>query len=99
MSERINENKTQTKTYLNGFEAPDRSRQIVGALSGTAFKHPDVNSVYPVANLIDANGVEVEELPRGDGFPDTCGHRLKFGVLVPATNRTVEKDSTNTMRG
>ena len=75
-----------TKTYLNGVEAPDRSREIVGSLSGAAFCRPDVDSGYPVAKLIDKSGVVVEDFPRGDGFPDTRSHRLKLGVLVPATN-------------
>jgi maleate isomerase len=80
------------KTYLNGVEAPDRSKEIVGPLSLAAFCRPDVDSGYPVAKLIDMNGVEVEGFPRGDGFPDTRSHQLKLGVLVPATNCTVESE-------
>ena len=80
------------KTYLNGVEAPDRSREIVGSLSGAKFCRPDVDSGYPVAKLIDTSGVEVEDFPRGDGFPDTRSHQLKLGVLVPATNCTVESE-------
>jgi maleate isomerase len=86
------DNATKTKTYLNGVEAPDRSKQIVGYLSGEAFKRPDVDSGYPVAKLIDKSGVEVENFPRCDGFPDTRSHRLKLGVLVPATNCMVESE-------
>jgi maleate isomerase len=85
-------NGTKNKTYLNGVEAPDRSKQIVGPLSGETFKRPDVDSGYPVAKLIDTKGVEIENLPRGDGFPDTRSHRLKLGVLVPATNCMVESE-------
>lgn len=64
----------------------------MGALSGTAFRRPDVDSGYPVARLIEKNGSVVEEFPRGEGYPDTRSHRLKLGVLVPATNCTVESE-------
>jgi maleate isomerase len=91
-NEHSGDNTTKTKTYLNGVEAPDRSRQIVGVLSGEVFKQPDVDSGYPVAKLIDESGAEVEDFQRGDGYPDTRSHRLKLGVLVPATNCMVESE-------
>lgn len=81
-----------TRTYLNGIEAPNRARQIVGALSGESFRRPDVNSGYPVARLIDRGGARIEDFPRGDGFPDTRSHRLKLGMLVPATNTMAESE-------
>ncbi len=92
MNEHSLDNVTKTKTYLNGVDAPDRSKSIVGGLSGTVFKLPDVNSGYPVAKLIDESGAEVEDFQRGDGYPDTRSHRLKLGVLVPATNCMVESE-------
>lgn len=85
-------NVTRTKTYLNGVDAPDRSVQCTGALSGETFTVPDVTSGYPVAQLIDAEGNKVEDFDRGEGFPDTCSPRLKLGVLIPATNCTVEAE-------
>lgn len=77
---------------MNGVEAPDRSTPIVGALSGESFCRPDVNSGYPVARLIDRSGGAVEDFPRGDGYPDVRSYRLKLGVLVPATNCSVESE-------
>jgi hypothetical protein len=76
------DNSSKTKTYLNGVEAPDQSKQIVGLLSGETFTRPDVDSGYPVAKLIDKSGVEVENFPRCDGFPDTRSHRLKLGAQL-----------------
>ncbi len=84
--------KLATKTYLNGIEAPDRAVQVTGTLSGETHTLPDVDSGYPVATLIDATGATVEEFPRGAGYPDTRSHRLKLGVLIPATNCTVESE-------
>ncbi len=84
--------KVATKTYLNGIEAPDRAVQVTGTLSGETHTLPDVDSGYPVATLIDATGATVEEFPRGAGYPDTRSHRLKLGVLIPATNCTVESE-------
>ena len=84
--------KVATKTYLNGIVAPDRAVQVTGTLSGETHTLPDVDSGYPVATLIDATGATVEEFPRGAGYPDTRSHRLKLGVLIPATNCTVESE-------
>ena len=88
----------KTKTYLNGIEAPDRSERRTGALSGTEFVVPDVNSGYPVATLVDGSGASIEEFPRESGFPQTCSPQLKLGVLIPATNCSVEAEMWTILR-
>ncbi len=80
------------KTYLNGIVAPDRAERMLGALSGETFIRPDVNSGYPVAAMIDKDGSIIEAFQRGSGYPDVRSHRLKLGVLIPATNCIVESE-------
>ena len=81
-----------TKTYLNGVVAPDRAVTVTGGLSGETFTLPDVNSGYPAAMMIGKDGAVIEEFPRGAGYPDVRSHRLKLGVLIPASNTTVESE-------
>ena len=78
------------KIFSNGVEAPDRSREIPGALSGVPLRVPDVRSGYPAATVVDVHGSAAEPFDRGRGFPDACSHRLKIGLLIPATNCTAE---------
>ncbi len=81
-----------TKQFSNGIEAEDRSRSFRSEFSGRTITLPDVNSGYPVAATVQADGAVLEEFERGAGFPDTRSHRLKLGALVPATNTTVESE-------
>lgn len=87
-----------TKTYTNGVVAKNRWRSLTGQLSGELVRIPDVDSGYPKGvfptkwdegNPLPAT---VESYEIGDGFPDVNEHQMKFGVVIPSTNTTVEYD-------
>lgn len=86
------------KEYTNGVVAKNSWRQMTGALSGEPIKIPDVNSGYPKGvfptRWKDGEAIPevVEAFPLGDGFPDANEYKMKFGVVIPSTNTTVEYD-------
>ncbi|MEO0653142.1 MAG: hypothetical protein AAFZ65_20870, partial [Planctomycetota bacterium] len=80
------------RVYLNGVEAEDRPRAVVGPLSGKRFVVPDVNAAYPRLHVTDRSGAHCPHYEVPPGLPDTRSHRLKLGLLVPATNSTVESE-------
>lgn len=92
---------SETKEYTNGIVAKNNWRQHVGTLTGEMIRIPDVNSGYPKSvfptKWEDGNcqPAEVESFPLGDGYPDVNEHRMKFGVVIPSTNTTVEYDFWN----
>lgn len=79
-----------TKEYTNGVVAANRTREIRGALSGDLIQIPDVNSGYPVTYRGGTGSNQWFD--RGDGMPDFLENRMKFGVIIPSTNTTVEHD-------
>jgi maleate isomerase len=91
-----------SKTYSNGIVAPNRTRTIVGGLTGRKIRLPDVNSGMP--KCLTANGdaggrvvgwtnEDGTWLDLGDqGYPDHLEFNRKFMVVVPSTNTTVEHD-------
>jgi len=87
-----------TKTYTNGIVAKNSWRSLTGQLSGERVGIPDVDSGYPKGvfptKWEDGNPLPaaVESYEIGDGFPDVNEHRMKFGVVIPSTNTTVEYD-------
>jgi len=84
-----------TKTYTNGVVARNKTREIVGGLTGRKVQLPDVNSGYPKCLLSGGNdGGEAEKwLDLGeDGFPDHLEFKRKFAVIIPSTNTIVEYD-------
>lgn len=81
-------------------EAPPgrgKAQEITGRLSGKKLVVPDVN-VPPMPALttpgVILNGKRVEGfgIDPSRGYPDARSHRRKFGLLVPATNTSMEHD-------
>jgi len=88
----------ETKEYTNGVVAKNRWRKITGALTGETVRIPDVNSGYP-KGVFPTKWKDGQALPEtvesfdiGDGFPDVNEFKMKFGVVIPSTNTTVEFD-------
>jgi len=88
----------ETKEYTNGVVAKNSWRKLTGALTGETIRIPDVNSGYPKGvfpvRWKDGNPLPeaVESFDIGDGFPDVNEFKMKFGVVIPSTNTTVEYD-------
>jgi maleate isomerase len=89
---------SERKEYTNGVVARNAWRSHKGPLSGETVRIPDVDSGYPKGvfptkweegKALPAN---VEAFEIGDGFPDVNEHKIKFGVIIPSTNTTVEYD-------
>lgn len=76
-----------TKEYTNGVTARNLTRKIKGCLTGQEIMIPDVNSGYPRAYR-DPHWFDKPEA----GLPDFLEHDMKFGVIIPSTNTTVEHD-------
>jgi maleate isomerase len=74
------------------------AQSIVGALSGKTITIPDANPA-PMPSLA-ATGVIHNEQPApnfglidgGRGYPDVRSFKRKFGLLIPATNTTMEHE-------
>ena len=74
------------------------SRQIIGALSSRSFQIPNVD-VPPMPALappgVVHNGRMADDFGMLDstrGYPDVRSFRRKFGLVVPATNTSMEHD-------
>ncbi len=73
-------------------------KTITGALSGQTIILPDVNappmpSVAPPGVVQDGKKVEgFGEIGNGHGYPDVRSFRRKFGLLIPATNTSMEHE-------
>lgn len=89
---------SEQKEYTNGVVAQNRWRSLTGALSGETVRIPDVDSGYPKSVFPttwqegQAQPAEVQAFDIGSGFPDANEFRMKFGVIIPSTNTTVEYD-------
>lgn len=71
---------------------------IIGTLSGKTFAIPDVN-IPPMPALappgVIHNGRRAEgfgEIDAARGYPDVRSFRTKFGLIIPATNTSMEHD-------
>ena len=80
---------------INTIEMNSQSRKITGALSGKTFYLPEVNATS--ANSILASQFVLNGKPLTDfafetnkKFPDGKSFRRKFGLLIPATNTSME---------
>jgi maleate isomerase len=74
------------------------AQSIVGALSGNSITIPDANPP-PMPSLAPTgvihNGQPVPDFGRIDGargYPDVRSFKRKFGLLIPATNTTMEHE-------
>ncbi len=84
---------------MNVRHEPDRRgpRTIIGKLSGKEIAIPDANAP-PMPALAGSgvilNGAEVENFTIGGsrGYPDVRSFRRKFGLLLPATNTSMEHE-------
>src|SRR5688572_9534390 len=75
-----------------------RVQTIIGKLSGKTITIPDVN-VPPMPALaapgVIHNGKRAEnfgEIDSSRGYPDVRSFRRKFGLIIPATNTSMEHD-------
>jgi len=73
-------------------------RTSIGQLTGETVRIPDVDSGYP-KGVFPTKWEEGTALPQavesfdlGEGFPDVNEFKMKFGVVIPSTNTTVEYD-------
>jgi len=87
---------SEERTFTNGIVAKNRPARHVGPLSGEEVRIPDVNSAYPKScyptSWEGKYPKTVAQHDRGEGLPDVNLHRIKFGVIIPSTNTTVEYD-------
>ena len=74
------------------------AQTIVGKLSGKKITIPDVN-VSPMPSLappgVISNGQKAEgfgEIDSSWGYPDVRSFKRKFGLLIPATNTSMEHE-------
>lgn len=88
----------ETKEYTNGIVAKNRWRSHQGPLTGELVRIPDVDSGYP-KGVFPTEWEDGSPLPKAtgvfdlaDGFPDQNEFKMKFGVIIPSTNTTVEYD-------
>ena len=72
--------------------------EIEGALSGRTIRLPDWN-VPPMPSLappgVIQDGTKADgfgEIGAGNGYPDVRSFRRKFGLLIPATNTSMEHE-------
>eukprot|EP01065_Artemidia_motanka_P047452 TRINITY_DN7440_c0_g1_i1.p1 TRINITY_DN7440_c0_g1~~TRINITY_DN7440_c0_g1_i1.p1 ORF type:complete len:372 (+),score=134.89 TRINITY_DN7440_c0_g1_i1:56-1117(+) len=75
------------KVYTNGVRAGNKTRAVTGSLNGERVLIPDVNTGY--------NSPHPDVLcwkPEYRGLPDQLENRMKFGLIIPSTNTTVEYD-------
>lgn len=91
----------ECKEYTNGVVAKNRWRSHTGPLTGELVRIPDVDSGYP-KSVFPTEWKEGQAMPSqmqafdiGDGYPDANEFRMKFGVIIPSTNTTVEYDFWN----
>lgn len=88
----------EVKVYTNGVEAKNKWRKLTGCFTGEEVRIPDVDSGYPKGvfptKWEDGNPLPaaVEAYDIGDGYPDANEFTMKFGVVIPSTNTTVEYD-------
>lgn len=92
---------SKEKEYTNGVIAPNRWRSHQGQLTGEVVRIPDVDSGYP-KSVYPTEWEDGQVLPKsvdsfeiGNGFPDQNEFKMKFGVIIPSTNTTVEYDFWN----
>jgi maleate isomerase len=72
----------QDKTHLRG------PTTITGALSGKKITIPDVNAP-PMPALSTPGLIEIDS---DQGYPDVRSYQRKFGLLIPATNTSMEHE-------
>lgn len=74
---------------------------ITGALSGRPVFIPDVNvppmpSIAPPGPIYNGEPTDVFNVAKlSDGHPDACSYRRRFGLIIPATNTTMESELWN----
>lgn len=74
---------------------------ITGTLSGRPIFIPDVNvppmpSIAPPGPICNGEPTDLFDVAElSDGHPDACSYRRRFGLLIPATNTTMESELWN----
>ena len=80
---------------------PIAGQSITGTLSGRPIFIPDVNvppmpSIAPPGPIHNGGPTKVFDIAKlTDGHPDACSYRRRFGLLIPATNTTMESELWN----
>ena len=70
----------------------------LGSLSGMPLVLPDVNTppmpslAYPGVHRDGEKAVAFGEIDGSRGYPDVLSFRLKLGLILPATNTSMEHD-------
>jgi maleate isomerase len=76
-------------------------KTITGALSGRPVFIPDVNfppmpSIAPPGPIYNGEPTDLFDVAKlSDGHPDACSYRRRFGLIIPATNTTMESELWN----
>jgi len=71
---------------------------ITGALSGRPIFIPDVNvppmpSIAPPGPIYNGEPTKIFDIAKlSDGHPDACSYRRRFGLIIPATNTSMENE-------
>ena len=70
---------------------------IIGTLSGKQLTIPNVNnppmpSLAPPGVILNGEKAEFDELSTTEGYPDVRSFKRKFGLLIPATNTSMEHE-------
>jgi len=73
------------------------ARTMFGGLSGKQLRVPDVNAppmpaLAPTGVVHDGKGIGTFGIDSTRGYPDVRSHKKKLGLLVPATNTSVEHE-------
>ncbi|MEX0688545.1 MAG: hypothetical protein WD072_07750 [Pirellulales bacterium] len=79
----------------------EAGKTITGALSGRPIFIPDVNappmpSIAPPGPFYNGEPTNLFDVAKlSDGHPDACCYRRRFGLIIPATNTTMESELWN----
>ena len=77
--------------------SPGGAQTITGTLSGRKISIPDVNrppmpALAPPGVIHNGNKAENFEIDPAQGHPDVRSFRRKFGLIIPATNTSMEHE-------
>lgn len=82
---------------MQTIEVQTEFQTLIGALSGKQLTIPNVNippmpSLAPPGVILNGEKAEFDELSTTEGYPDVRSFKRKFGLLIPATNTSMEHE-------